>query len=223
MPVVVRSLTPQQDEALLATEESHFVDLKSCEITSAILTKNVFHVANAFDAPDGTVVMDVVAYASMFNENLRGPDAKGALERWTIDPVAKSVERKVIDAEPQEFPRPDERRFGQPYRYIYTSASPTAEEGVPAGSKLFKHDMEGGTRQVHDFGVGRHPGEFVFVPESVDSAEDEGWLMGFVVDSERDTTELVILDAQAFEGAPVAAVQLPHRVPPGFHGNWLPN
>ena len=25
----------------------------------------------------------------MFNESLRGPDAKGALERWTIDPVAK--------------------------------------------------------------------------------------------------------------------------------------
>ena len=183
----------------------------------------VFHVANAFDAPDGTVVMDVVAYPSMFGENLRGPDAKGALERWTIDPVAKSVVRAVIDPEPQEFPRPDERRFGQPYRYLYASASPTAEEGAPAGSKLFKHDLEGGTRQVHDFGAGRHPGEFVFVPESVDSAEDEGWLIGFVVDRERDTTELVILDTQAFEGAPVAAVRLPHRVPPGFHGNWLPN
>jgi len=183
----------------------------------------VFHVANAFDAPDGAVVVDVVAYATMFNKNLRGPDAKGALERWTIDPVAKSVERQVIDAEPQEFPRPDERRFGQPYRYIYASASPNAEEGVPAGSKLLKHDMEGGTRQVHDFGPGRHPGEFVFVPASADSAEDEGWLIGFVVDSENETTDLVILDAQAFGGAPVAAVHLPHRVPPGFHGNWLPN
>ena len=183
----------------------------------------VFHVANSFDVPDGTVVMDVIAYPSMFNENLRGPDAKGALERWTIDPAAKSVVRVVIDPEPQEFPRPDERRFGQLYRYVYTSASPTAEEGAPAGSKLFKHDMAGGSRQVHDFGAGRHPGEFVFVPTSADSAEDEGWLIGFVVDSERDTTDLVILDAQAFEGTPVAAVQLPHRVPPGFHGNWLPN
>jgi carotenoid cleavage dioxygenase-like enzyme len=46
----------------------------------------VFHVANAFDAPDGTVVMDVVAYESMFDQNLRGPSGKGALERWTIDP-----------------------------------------------------------------------------------------------------------------------------------------
>ena len=183
----------------------------------------VFHVANAFDAPDGTVVMDLVAYPSMFNENLRGPDAKGALERWTIDPVAKSVVRKVIDAQPQEFPRPDERRLGMPYRYIYTSASATAEEHAPPGSKLFKHDMQGGIRRVHDFGPGRHPGEFVFVPSSADSAEDEGWLIGFVVDSEHETTELAIIDAQHFEGVPIASIHLPHRVPPGFHGNWLPN
>ena len=31
-------------------------------------------------------------------------------------------------------------------------------------TRLFKHDLETGTRQVHDFGPGRHPGEFVFVP-----------------------------------------------------------
>jgi carotenoid cleavage dioxygenase len=113
--------------------------------------------------------------------------------------------------------------LGQPYRYLYASASPTADERVPAGSKLLKHDMEGGARQVHDFGPGRHPGEFVFVPASADSAEDEGWLIGFVVDAEHETTDLVILDARAFEGEPVAAVHLPHRVPPGFHGNWVPN
>lgn len=183
----------------------------------------VFHVANAFDAADGKVVVDVVAYASMFNDSQRGPDAKGALERWTIDPVAKRVVCEVIDASPQEFPRPDERRFGQPYRYVYASASPTAEEHVPAGSKLYKHDLHGGARQQHDFGIGRHPGEFVFVPASPDAAEDKGWLIGFVVDGAHESTELVILDAANIEADPVATVRLPHRVPPGFHGNWVPH
>jgi carotenoid cleavage dioxygenase len=36
-----------------------------------------------------------------------------------------------------------------------------------------------------------------------------------------ETTDLVIIDAQDFAGAPVASIKLPHRVPPGFHGNWI--
>ena len=80
-----------------------------------------------------------------------------------------------------------------------------------------------GTRKVHDFGPGRHPGEFVFVPASPDAAEDEGYLIGPVVDLPGETTDLVILDARSFTGPPIASVRLPHHVPPGFHGNWLPS
>jgi carotenoid cleavage dioxygenase len=88
---------------------------------------------------------------------------------------------------------------------------------------LYRHDLEAGTRQTHDFGPGRHPGEFVFVPASADSAEGEGWLIGLVIDRSAEQTDLVIIDAMDFEGAPVAHIRLPHRVPPGFHGNWIPN
>ncbi|SEJ75641.1 carotenoid cleavage dioxygenase [Sphingomonas sp. OV641] len=180
----------------------------------------VFHVANAFDAPDGTVVIDVVAYASMFAESLQGPDAAGQFERWTVDPVERTVSRRVIDADAQEFPRPDERRFGQPYRYAYTIALPENSFTI-ADTRLYKHDMEAGTRETHEFGAGRHPGEFVFVPARVDAAEDEGWLIGLVIDLPQQTTDLVILDAQHFTAQPVASVQIPHRIPPGFHGNWI--
>ena len=37
-----------------------------------------------------------------------------------------------------------------------------------------------------------------------------------------DAADDVILNAMDFEGAPQAVVHLPHRIPPGFHGNWLP-
>jgi carotenoid cleavage dioxygenase len=80
----------------------------------------------------------------------------------------------------------------------------------------------GGTRQTHDFGADRYPGEFVFVPRHAEAAEDEGWLIGLVVDMAEQTTDLAILDAARFEEAPVATIRIPHRVPPGFHGNWLP-
>lgn len=46
-------------------------------------------------------------------------------------------------------------------------------------------------------------------------------MMGLVIDVAADTTDLVIIDTAEFEGAPVAAIHIPHRVPPGFHGNWI--
>ena len=56
---------------------------------------------------------------------------------------------------------------------------------------------------------------------SADAAEGDGWLMGYVIDAAAETTDLVILDASNIAAAPVASVHIPHRIPPGFHGNWL--
>jgi carotenoid cleavage dioxygenase len=184
----------------------------------------VFHVANSWGDADGRVVMDVCAYETMFSDGRHGPDGRNlGLERWTADPATRTVTRRTLDATPQEFPRPDERRWGQSYRYCYSMALPENEADQFLGAtQLYKHDLETQTRVVHDFGPGRHPGEFVFVPAHADAGEDEGYLIGLVIDLPNETTDLVILDAQAFAGPPVASIRIPHRVPPGFHGNWLP-
>ena len=129
-----------------------------------------------------------------------------------------------MDATPQEFPRIDERRFGQGYRYVYTvSVPPDGNPQLTGATRLYKHDLEAGGCRVHEFGDGHLPGEFVFVPAAADAGEDEGWLLGLVINTADETTDLTILDAQSFEGAPVATVRLPHRIPPGFHGNWFPD
>ena len=183
----------------------------------------VFHVANAFDRPDGQVVLDVIAYPKMFASGTGGLDTLGRFERWTVDPAARRVVRHVIDETPQEFPRIDERRFGQAYRYAYTvCVPPDGNTQLTGATRLYKHDLENGSQRVLDFGVDRVPGEFVFVPTYPGSGEDEGWLLGLVIDTKQDTTDLVVLDAQAFDAEPVATVRLPHRIPPGFHGNWFP-
>ncbi len=180
----------------------------------------IFHAVNSYDAPDGTVILDVIVHDQMFSVRTAGPDSQHtALERWIIDPATGAVKRTTIDPTPQEFPRQDERRFGQPYRYAY--AMKLTDPFL--GTGLFKHDLQAGTRQFHDFGPGRHPCEFVFLPAHADAAEDEGWLMGFVIDAKAETTDLVILDARNFEGPPQASIRVPHVVPPGFHGNWVPD
>ena len=183
----------------------------------------VFHVANAFDGEDGRVILDVIAYSTMFASGASGLDALGQFERWTVDPSTRRVGRRVIDATPQEFPRIDERRFGQNYRYVYTvSVPPDGNPQLAGATRLYKHDLETGGCRVHEFGDGHLPGEFVFVPAAADAEEDEGWLIGLVINTADETTDLAILDARSFEATPVAAVRLPHRIPPGFHGNWFP-
>ena len=178
----------------------------------------VFHTVNAYDSPDGTVVLDVVVHDRMFSNSKAGPDSRRTgLERWILDPETKAVRRIVIDPTPQEFPRADERRTGLPYRYAYAMEL----TGPFLGVGLIKHDLNTGGRQYHDFGPNRHPGEFVFVPASPDAEEDEGWLIGLVIDTVADTTDLVILDARDFEGESQASIRIPHRIPSGFHGNWI--
>jgi carotenoid cleavage dioxygenase len=86
-----------------------------------------------------------------------------------------------------------------------------------------KHDLQRETTEVHDYGPGRMTSEPVIVRKPGTSAEDEGWIMSYVYDPERDLSDVVILDAQDFAGEPIATIRLPVRVPFGFHGGWAPD
>ena len=184
----------------------------------------VFHIANAYEA-DGKVIVDCAVYETMFSEGPEGLNGKPlGFERWTIDPAERKVVRETIDSTAQEFPRPDERYFGQPYRYAWAIGIPDDGDAAFLGAHpLYRHDLHTGERTQHDFGPDRVPGEFVFVPRSADAAEGEGWMIGYVIDAANDTTDLVILDAANIAAPPVASVHIPHRIPPGFHGNWMPD
>ena len=61
----------------------------------------------------------------------------------------------------------------------------------------------------------------MFVPASAASGEDEGWLLSYVYDRTSDRSHLLVLDAHDWGAAPLARVQLPTRVPYGFHGSWI--
>ena len=54
-----------------------------------------------------------------------------------------------------------------------------------------------------------------------EAGELSGWYLSYVHDPIRDGSDLIIIDASDFQGKPVARVQLPRRVPYGFHGNWI--
>lgn len=180
----------------------------------------VFHPLNAYDRPDGSVVLDAVRHPKVFATDLLGPnEGPTTLVRWSLDPSSGKAIEETIDDRSQEFPRLDERLLGRRHRYGYFATAGWAFEAGPA----FKIDLDRQITEVHDYGAGRQTGELVFVPRSDDAAEDDGWLLSFVYDATTDRSDLVVLAAQDFTGDPVATVHLPRRVPSGFHGNWVPD
>jgi carotenoid cleavage dioxygenase-like enzyme len=177
-----------------------------------------FHPMNAYDTADGSVVIDLCVYDRMFDTDTLGPfgDGFARLERWVINVAAGTMSTTVIDATSAEFPRHRGSLTSKEYRYGYC-ASPSLDATWPT----FKYDLQTGERTTFDHGAGRSGGEPVFISRPDSSAEDDGWLVTMVQDSNDDSAELVVLDAQDFDRGYVARVMLPQRVPYGFHGNWV--
>jgi len=144
------------------------------------------------------------------------------LYRWEFDLKTGKVSERQLDDVSHAFPRVDDRATGLRHRYGWAIAPrPGAEQGFGAPAVLLKYDVERGGSTMHDFGPNAQPGEFVFAESSDSAAEDAGYVLGFVYDKARDTSDLVILDATDMTKAPVATVELPRRVPHGFHGSWI--
>ncbi len=180
-----------------------------------------FHPMNAYDTPDGRVVIDLCNYDQMFHHDLLGPfgdTGLARLERWELDPARRTASVTVVDETPNEFPRHRGALTARPYRYGYC-ASPSMDRA--AGWPTLKHDLQTGRRQVFDHGPGRAAGEPVFVSRPDTTVEDDGWLVTYVHDLGAGSAEFVVLDAQDFGRGYVARVPIPQRVPFGFHGNWV--
>jgi carotenoid cleavage dioxygenase-like enzyme len=177
----------------------------------------VYHILNAYEKGD-QVIIDVVKNAlnfeaKFFDHNHKAP----SLVRWTIDLSTSKVSEQILCEYPVEFPRLNDKFVGEANRYGYTA---TMTENLELGP-TYKHDLVTGETQIHDYGPGRSSLEPVFVARQNAVEEDDGFIISYVHDRDTDKSEVVILDAQDFTGEPLASIQLPVRVPYGFHGNWI--
>ncbi|HET6501723.1 MAG TPA: carotenoid oxygenase family protein [Amycolatopsis sp.] len=187
-------------------------DVRWCEVEQTA----VFHILNAFDLPDGKVALDGVSYAKLFVDDPTGPtESPSRLDRFILDPVTGHTRVERLDDRPQEMPRIDDRLTGHRHRYGYFSGRSDGD------SQLLKQDLDRGTSESFAYGSGRFGMEAVFVPRSASAAEDDGWLMTYVSDLPAGSAEVVILHAQDLAAGPVATIHIPHRIPLGFHGNWI--
>lgn len=182
----------------------------------------VFHPMNAFDDGD-EVVVDVARYPEMWRGDANQFNV-ASLWRFRFNMVTGMVSERQLDDRQVEFPRVHDGRVGLDHRFGYCAG--TVDPSAPAGARsedgiAVKYDLHNGTSWEFNFGAGRSPGEVVFVPAADATAQDDGYLMTYVYDKATDSSEFVVLDASSPSAAPVAVVELPQRVPFGFHGNWI--
>ncbi len=181
----------------------------------------VFHPMNAYE--DGNkIIIDVARLDHIWRDSAMDFPAP-SLYRWSIDTTTGRVHEQQIDDLPAEFPRVADSVVGLKHRYGYMMANATEkafDEPMSAAGAILKYDRDTGARTQIDVGMGRLPGETVFVPSADGTAEDDGYLMTYVYDAASNESDFVIFDAASMSPEPIAKVHLP-RVPFGFHGNWV--
>jgi len=189
----------------------------------------VFHPMNAFDE-NGVVTLDVARYEQLLFMNPQAAREPGwrdknvaRLHRWTVDLAKGTVRSTPLDDGDGEFPRVDERLVGRKHRFGYMAITgPEGNDtGVPVWTSIRKFDLERGTSTTRHFGAGNGVGEPLFVPRHAGADEDEGYVVVLNYNEGRNTSAFFVLDARHLTGEPLAEIRIPHRVPYGFHGNWV--
>ncbi len=189
-------------------------DIKWVEINSCY----IFHPLNAYDALDGTVVLDAVRHEKMFDSEHRGPnEGLPSFNRWVLNPQTGRATEQQLDDRPQEFPRMNESLIGLEHNFGYFAGI----KDVFRQADLIKQDLAKQTTQVRHDGENFGYGEPVFIARENSNSEEDGYVMALRHNIDTDLSDLVVLNAQDFCGEPVAVVSLPVRVPNGFHGNWI--
>jgi len=187
----------------------------------------VFHVMNAWDDGD-RIVADVMQseVAPLFpHPDGRRTDpekSRARLCRWSFDLTSNtdSFTRTYLDDISGEFPRIDERRAGLRSQHgWYASGDPSLPLGAFSG--LVHVDGNGAPRAHYRLPLGDTVGEPVFVPRAKDAAEGDGWLLAVIWRGTENRSDLAVFEASDVAAGPVALVQLGHRMPNGFHGNWV--
>ncbi|HMV73690.1 MAG TPA: carotenoid oxygenase family protein [Microthrixaceae bacterium] len=147
------------------------------------------------------------------------------LTEWRIGTAGPSLtftEEQISDR-PMDLPSHDRRRTGRETRHgwFVTTTSPDSEYGFELEG-ICHLDLRTGKEDVWDPGPHRRGGEPFFVGADSSRPDGDGWVLTYVWDRTTDRSSLAVFDAQDVASGPVGEVQLPVRVPFGFHGTWIP-
>ncbi len=186
-----------------------------------------FHHINSFEQ-DGLLYVDILAYKdadvvkAFYLETIKEDKNTlqlGEFRRYQIDLEKKTIDYETVGGELMELPRFDHANYNMQgdYRYVYGVG---INERKPQSfyNQLVKLDLKEKKRKTW-FENGCYPGEGVFIGKPGKKVEDEGVLLSVVLNEEKGTSFLLILDAATFKE--LGRAEVPHPILFGYHGDHL--
>ncbi|KAM1577661.1 carotenoid 9,10(9',10')-cleavage dioxygenase 1-like isoform X1 [Malus sylvestris] len=197
----------------------------------------IFHNANAWEEGDEVVLitcrldnLDLDMVNGSVKEKLE--NFKNELYEMRFNLKTGLASQKKLSESAVDFPRVNESYTGRKQRYVYgtlldsiAKVTGVAKFDLHAEPEVGKTKIEvgGNVQGLYDLGPGRFGSEAIFVPRipGVTSEEDDGYLILFVHDENTGKSAVHVVDAKTMSSEPVAVVELPHRVPYGFHAFFV--
>ncbi|KAJ6299395.1 hypothetical protein OIU76_020378 [Salix suchowensis] len=197
----------------------------------------IFHNANAWEEDDEIVLITFrlqEPYLDMANGAVKEKLEKFVDELYEMRFNMKTgvASQKKLSESAVDFPSVNESYTGRKQRYVYGNlldsiAQVTGivkfdlhSEPEPGKGKI---EVGGNVKGIFDLGPGRFGSEAIFVPSKpgTTSEEDDGYLIFFAHDENTGKSSVNVIDAKTMSADPVAVVELPRRVPYGFHAFFV--
>eukprot|EP00656_Telonema_subtile_P006129 TRINITY_DN12814_c0_g1_i3.p1 TRINITY_DN12814_c0_g1~~TRINITY_DN12814_c0_g1_i3.p1 ORF type:complete len:350 (+),score=61.70 TRINITY_DN12814_c0_g1_i3:575-1624(+) len=179
-----------------------------------------YHTANAFEGPESTITI-VICSARPFAFQRSNVDTM-RLRKWTLHLKTGKASEELLGDVSCDFPVIHPELTGLKNRYVWASRLSKTVRSVLAIDALVRYDLQTDQTTTVTLPEGKLGGECRMIP-SASAGVDEaaGVCVMFAYSSESFASELMIFDASLSSGA-LAVLELPWRVPCGFHALWVP-
>ena len=189
----------------------------------------IYHVVNSWEEGDEVVMVahkvarpvanSEADSATEFERMLQNLQMSAELWEWRFNLLSGETTERCLDRVNAEFPSTNPRYQGYPTRYGYAvtiGPLPTLRfDGIR------KYDFASGNHQEVRFGEGIYGSESPFAPSTSAMQEDDGYLVSFIQNENHNRSELWIYDARNLQAGPCTRLEIPQRVPLGFHACWV--
>ncbi|CAK9160279.1 unnamed protein product [Ilex paraguariensis] len=182
-----------------------------------------FHLWNAWEEPETNEIVVIGSCMtppdSIFNECEEGLQSILSEIRLNLN-TGKSTRRPIItnpaDQVNLEAGMVNRNKLGRQTKYAYLAIA----EPWPKVSGFAKVDLSDGEVKKYIYGDEKYGGEPLFLPrDHPNCEEDDGYILAFVHDEKAWKSELQIVNAMNLKLE--ASIELPSRVPYGFHGTFI--